>query len=116
MMIATLLLFVTLFPGSAIASPAATTRPAAADNGWDAKWFAYDHPDQFVVEESTPTAAQVDFHVRPPQFDDATDEKLSAIVNSAKPRTIGGVNLLRLRFRDADGEVVPVLLCTPAAK
>ena len=39
-------------------------RPAApgnaVGNGWDAKWFDYERQGQMVVEETTPTARQVD--------------------------------------------------------
>jgi dienelactone hydrolase len=36
--------------------------------------------------------------------------------SSAKPRVVEGMNVTRLRFKDADGDVVPVLLCVPAGK
>jgi fermentation-respiration switch protein FrsA (DUF1100 family) len=39
-----------------------------------------------------------------------------AATGPAEPRVVEGMNVTRLRFKDADGEVVPVLLCTPAGR
>ncbi len=106
-----------LLGSSAYAGPA--TRPsgtaAPSGNGWSADVFRYDRPARLIVEESTPTVAQSDWHTHPPQMK-ADDADLIASAGPAKPRVIEHMNFLRLRFKDADGEVVPVLLCTPAGK
>jgi len=34
----------------------------------------------------------------------------------AKPVKVNNVDILRLRFKDAEGDTVPALLCTPAGK
>jgi alpha-beta hydrolase superfamily lysophospholipase len=102
-----------LLGSSAYGSPA--TQPADGGapprNGWSADPFRYDRPAKLVVEESTPTAAQADWHSRPPQM--KADEPEPVATGPAKPRVVEQMNVLRLRFKDADGEVVPVLLCTP---
>ena len=86
--------------------------PAA--NGWSADLFRYERPAKLIVEESTPTVAQSDWHTRPPQM--KADERNLVATGPAKPRVVEQMNILRLRFKDADGEIVPVLLCTPAGK
>src|SRR2546423_2529702 len=45
----------------------AATQPTAAENGWDGRLFDFDRPAKLVVEETTPTPAQVDWRGRPPQ-------------------------------------------------
>ena len=93
-----------------------STRPAVR-NGWDGKLFDYVSGDKLVVEESTPTAAQFDWRGRPPQMRvgaGAGDDV--AATGPATPRVVEGMNVTRLRFKDADGDLVPVLLCTPADK
>jgi len=49
------------------AAPAPTTQRSPAANGWNASAFDYARADDLRVERATPTAAQVDFHARPPQ-------------------------------------------------
>jgi fermentation-respiration switch protein FrsA (DUF1100 family) len=109
-----LVLLVVLAVPSLVGAAAPATRPAT-DNGWDKSWFAYDRlaARQFAVEETTPTAGQVNFHGRPTVM---TDGLVDATRTHATPKTIDGVNLVRLRFTDLDGEIVPALLCTPAGK
>jgi dienelactone hydrolase len=87
-------------------------------NGWDAKWFAYDRPKTETVAEATPTPWQVDFTQRPPQVDVAPDEPLAPVspVKPARPRAAGPLDVFHLRFRDAQGDVVPALLCTPRGR
>ncbi|CAA9391607.1 MAG: hypothetical protein AVDCRST_MAG64-1224 [uncultured Phycisphaerae bacterium] len=92
-----------------------STRPAVR-NGWDGKLFDYVRPDELVVEESTPTAGQCDWRGRPPQMTAAAATGDVATTGLAEPRVVEGMNVTRLRFKDADGDVVPVLLCTPAGK
>jgi dienelactone hydrolase len=92
---------------------AASNRP---DNGWDAKWFDYERPGRMLVEETTPTARQVDYTQRPPQVDASNVEVIEATASPADPRTVGPMDVVRLRFRDAEGEVVPALLCKPKGK
>ena len=94
----------------------AGTEAVAVSNGWDASWFDYERPEKLVVEESTPTAAQLDFIGRPPQVRVAPDEVLKAPERRAKPRAAGPLDVVHLRFRDADGDVVTALLCTPKGK
>jgi dienelactone hydrolase len=80
-------------------------------DGWDSKWFAYDKPAKLIVEETTPTSDQVNFWKRPQQADpDATPPKAT---DPAEPVTVGQVDILHLRFKDADGNIVPALLCKP---
>jgi dienelactone hydrolase len=90
---------------------AQTTRHAPVENGWDANWFRYDRPDRLVVEESTPTADQVKFWHRPRQADPDAPEP--ADTGPARPLTVGPLDIVHLRFKDADGQIVPALLCTP---
>lgn len=87
-----------------------TTRP----NGWDAKWFAYDKPEKLVVEETTPTADQVNFWHRPKQAD--PDAPAPQFHGPAAPLKVGDVEILHLRFKDADGNIVPALLCKPGGR
>jgi uncharacterized protein len=89
---------------------AQTTRP----NGWDAKWFAYEKPAKLVVEETTPTPNQVNFWQRPRQADRSAPAPRAN--GPAKPMTVGDVDILHLRFKDAEGNIVPALLCKPARK
>ena len=84
-------------------------------NGWDAKWFAYEQPEALVVSEATPTAAQVDYTKRPPQVSGRASA-LEASERPAEPRAVGSMDVVHLRYRDAAGEVVPALLCTPKGK
>lgn len=80
-------------------------------NGWDAKWFSYERPDELVVQAATPTARQVDYTQRPPQVTQrAADLNPPA---DAEPRAVGPMDVLHLRYVDAAGDVVPALLCTP---
>ena len=84
-------------------------------NGWDPTWFQYVRPEEMVVVASTPTAAQVDFTQRPrPVVERAASLKASG--EDAKPRAAGLMDVLHLRYVDAQGEVVPALLCTPKGK
>src|SRR4051812_35574346 len=92
----------------------APSTPPAGSSGWTPALFSYDRPDKLVVEESTPTAAQVDWRGRPPQM--KANEPDPAQKGSAAPRAVADLNILRLKFKDADGDVVPVLLCTPRDK
>lgn len=98
--------------GEAIAARPPATRPS---NGWDPAPFAYDRPATLEVEETTPTPAQVDWRGRPPAMpkdqpapraDDDDDDR-------AAPRIVADLSVVRLRFRDADGADVPVLLSLP---
>lgn len=100
-------------------SPAPATRPSITDkadkaegsNGWTAKPFDYRRPDKLVVEQSTPTAAQVSWVGRPPRLGIHPADPVAT--GPAKPRTEGPMDVVRLTFKDVEGEVVPALLCTP---
>jgi dienelactone hydrolase len=83
-------------------------------NGWDAKWFAYDKPSRLAVEESTPTADQVNFWKRPEQMSKAAPAP--KVTGPATPLTVGDMDIVRLRFQDVEGGVVSALLCKPHGK
>jgi dienelactone hydrolase len=87
------------------------TQPAAI---WDKRLFAYERPARVIVEETTPTDAQVAFFVRPPAVDEKTPEPKAT--GPAEPRVINNINVVHLLFRDATGDLVPALLCTPTGK
>ena len=89
---------------------------AARGNGWDKSLFDYDRPGELVVEESTPTPAQVDWRGRPPQMrrKDGPDPKVSD--RPAKPRTVESLEIVHLKFKDTKGDVVPALLAKPRGK
>src|SRR5688500_9252066 len=98
-----------LFASDAAFAQPPTTR---ATTPWDAAFFDY-KKTPLVVEETTPTAAQVDWRGRPPRM----PANLAAPEPSnvpAKPWSNGSLNIVRLRFRDLEGADVPVLLVTPA--
>ena len=91
----------------------ATTQPSSL--AFLSTYFSYDKPEQIAVEETTPTPDQVNFRGRPRQLaDDAAD--IVATEKPAKPKKIDEIDIRRLRFKDADGDVVTALLCTPAGK
>lgn len=98
------------------AQAAAENAPAnhVPDNGWDRKLFDYIRPAKLVVEETTPTDAQVNFWLRPPQA--TADAPPPKATGPAKSRAVGNANVIHLRFRDATGDIVPALLCTPRGK
>ena len=96
--------------------PSFAREGAGLKNGWDASWFEYGRPQPLVVEESTPTGAQVAFAGRPPQVNVGPGEALKAPAKPAAPRTVGPLDVVHLRFRDADGDVVTALLCTPKGR
>ena len=90
-------------------------RGAEPNNGWTPKFFAYEPERKMMVAERTPTAAQVDWRQRPPQVKrKAADLKPAA--GPAKARTVGPLDIVHLEYVDADGDVVPALLATPAGK
>jgi dienelactone hydrolase len=96
----------------ALASHAAAAMP---NQDWDPGLFAYERPETLAVEVTTPTARQVAWIGRPPEM--AADPPApKATEGRVKPRTVGPVDVLHLKFRDADGDVVPALLCTPGGK
>jgi fermentation-respiration switch protein FrsA (DUF1100 family) len=81
---------------------------------WDRAFFDY-KKSPLIVEETTPTAAQVNWRGRPPQLPaNLPAPKLSA--NPAKRWRNGSLDVVRLRFRDLDDADVPALLVTPAGK
>jgi alpha-beta hydrolase superfamily lysophospholipase len=127
--LAALLLLASAACGGEAAKPAAATdnsqtpqpqlgqkgAPAPATQGaWDAKLFDYVRPQTLVVEETTPTAAQAGFWLRPPQA--PADAPQPKATGPAKPLAVGAMNVVHLRFRDALGDVVPAILCTPKDK
>ena len=92
----------------------AQAKPQAADPSWLSTYFFYNRPNKIVVEETTPTKDQLSFHGRPPQLKKA--DAMLADSKQADPVKIGQVDIRRLRFKDADGDIVAALLCTPAGK
>ncbi len=100
-------------------APYATVRanepvPAQVENGWNRTLFDYQRPRTLQVEQTTPTEAQVNFWLRPPQ---ATGEEPEPQMTSpAVPRAVGNIDVVHLRFKDATGDIVPALLCTPKGK
>ena len=101
-----------LFAGDATLAQSPTTNPTTPLSTWDRAFFDY-KKTSLVVEETTPTPAQVDWRHRPPQLT-KTFATPRAAKSPAKPWTDGRLNILRLRFRDLEGADVPVLLVTPA--
>ncbi len=93
---------------------ASHARAAEKENGWDGHLFDYKRPAKLVVEQSTPTEAQVAFLTRPPQL--AADTPDPVATPPAAPKVVGPVNVVEIRFKDTVGEIVPVLLCTPRDK
>src|SRR5436305_8914027 len=102
------------FAVSAVAADATASKKALA-NGWDPKWFHYDRPDKPDVVIETPSAAQVDYAHCPPQVVEQAGA-LTPSTTGAKPRAIGPMDVLHLRYVDSAGNVVPALLCTPRGK
>src|SRR5688572_17159162 len=110
----TFLLGLGLSTSSLLGDVAPATRPAV-DNGWDARWFAYEPVRERVVELSTPTRAQVDWNARPPRLAADAPEPV-ATRRAVKPVTVDGIDIVHVRFRSRSGDIVPALLCTPAKK
>lgn len=99
--------------GRSFAEP--TTRTAtqpAGGNGWDGSWFNYTKSGKLVVEETTPTRAQVDWRQPPAKLAAGTAAPVAPKAD-VKPLAYEHMNLTRLRFRDAEGADVPALLVTP---
>lgn len=109
-----LLLLGTLAVVTSTRSYGQTSRPANAGVDWDAKWFAYSKPTQMVVEETTPTADQVNFWTRPRPADPAAPAPKAT--GPAVPLTVGDADIIHLRFKSAGGDIVPALLCKPHGK
>jgi fermentation-respiration switch protein FrsA (DUF1100 family) len=86
----------------------------AGDNGWDASVYSYHRPAHQAIEQTTPTAGEVAFFHRPTQM--ASDAPLPKETGPAEPRAVMSADVIRLRFVDADGQIVPALLCTPKGK
>jgi dienelactone hydrolase len=93
--------------------PAVCQEVPATQNGWDAAFFKYERT-KLAVEETTPTAAQADVWRRP----GVLPKSLAAPVASGtgRPLKMAGMDVVRLRFRDALDDDVPALLCKPAGK
>src|SRR5438552_360294 len=81
-------------------------------NPWDASAFKYNKPAPLIVEATTPTRAQVDWHQQPPKLPGITPAPL-ATTTPVKPYSADNFNIVRLRFRDLRGDDVPMLLSTP---
>ena len=88
---------------------------AAAGNPWDASAFSYTRTHPLVIEETTPTPAQVDYRKQPPKLPANTPAPV-ATRKPAKPYTTDTLNIVRLRFRDLEGADVPALLVTPRGR
>jgi len=88
---------------------------APAGNPWDASAFSYTRTHPLVIEETTPTPAQVDYRKQPPKLPANTPAPV-ATRKPAKPYTTDTLNIVRLRFRDLEGADVPALLVTPRGR
>lgn len=86
----------------------------AAIDPWNRAFFDYKKVP-LLVEETTPTTAQVNWRGRPPQMT-ANLPAPKATNMPARRWSNGTLDIVRLRFRDLDGADVPCLLVTPAAK
>jgi fermentation-respiration switch protein FrsA (DUF1100 family) len=107
-------LIVVGFAPAALAEGPAATRPTTRPTGgvWDPKLLAY-APAPLVVEEQTPTAEQVQWRGRPKQLPVKPAAPVATEV-PAKPRRVEGIDVVRLTFNDAQGDLVPALLAKPA--
>jgi dienelactone hydrolase len=95
-------------------SSSATTQSVQVSNGWSSKWFDYKLDHKLIVQECTPTSAQVNFYTRPPQM--GPNARVTPTTKPSAPKTIGDIDVKYLRFQDTSGDVVPALLCTPHGK
>ena len=93
----------------------ATAVAATPDKNWDPSLFRYERREKLAVEVTTPTPQQVAWMGRPPEMG-PNPPAPKATEGPVKPRTVGRIDVLHLKFRDADGDVVPALLCTPKGK
>jgi dienelactone hydrolase len=109
-------LALTLAATNMFADPAAAGAPEQVSaNPWDAAAFKYNKPAPLIVEATTPTRAQVDWHQQPPKLPAATPAPI-ATATPVKPYSADDFNIVRLRFRDLHGDDVPMLLSTPKDK
>lgn len=102
--------FCTLLASAALAAET----DATGEVRWQGSLFNYDRPLRMVVEQSTPTDEQINFFLRPPQFPAASGEVKET--GPARAKVVSGVDIVRLLFKDVDGDLVPALLCTPHGK
>ncbi len=100
-------------PGAdAAAGPASNAAADSTPNDlWDGALYSFKRPEKLVVEESTPTAAQASWMDWPERLPASPPDPVDR--GSAKSVEVGPLDVVRLTFRDADGEVVPALLCRP---
>lgn len=96
-----------------LGGPAFCQELQGSQNGWDASLFRYERTTP-VVEETTPTAAQADVWRRPGVL--AKGLAAPKTNGTARPLAMAGMEVVRLRFRDAFGDDLPALLCKPAGK
>jgi dienelactone hydrolase len=80
--------------------------------------YSYTRPAKLEVQESTPTADQINFYARPRQLraGEASFGAGSAVGAPVQPVELGPVNVVRLAFKDPSGATVPTLLCTPKGR
>src|SRR5690348_13681181 len=88
-----------------VSAAEAVSEGKAVRNGWDGKWFAYERADEPVVAAATPTEAQVDWVHRPPQA--AGKAALQAVRGDMRPRPVGPMDVIHLRYEDTAGDIVP---------
>lgn len=83
------------------------------ENGWDASYFDYAKPAKLDYHVSQPTREQLSFVSRP-----SIDSGKAIIPTTIMPEPVAthGIEFLHVRFRNTDGEVVPMLLAMPAGK
>lgn len=101
---------------TALADPPATQPTSQPrSNGWDPSLLFYQRSAPIAVEETTPTADQINFRHRPVVMAADAPEPVPT-QGPVKPVIIDGIALTHLRFRSSSGEIVPALLCKPAGR
>jgi dienelactone hydrolase len=96
---------------SALAMADPTTAPL--DNGWKSNLLDYLRPQPLLINQSTPSADQVNFYARPRRLDPSD---FSASTKTATPRTVADLDIIHLNFKDTQNDIVPALLSTPRNK
>ncbi len=90
-----------------------TTNPAPKSNGWDPSPLTYEHCDHLVVEQTTPTPAQINFRLRPPQMPADSPDPVQT-TSPPPPAVVDKIAFTHLRFRSSTGQIIPALLAKPA--
>ncbi len=86
------------------------TRPTQ-ENAWNPAFLKYEPEASPIVQETTPTADQVNWRTRPAQL--PNDPPPPQAGESAESVVVGPMTMTRLLYTSVSGEVVPALLCKP---